>query len=553
MSSHRIPDYIVVGAGAAGAVVAARLSEDPHVKVLLLEAGGKPRGPLFNVPLMTGLLLRSSIATWPYLTEPEPQLNGRRLKWPRGKVLGGSTSINGMVWRRGLPIDFDLWAQSGLSDWSWEKVELWFRRAERIADHGDSALGSDGAMALSRGKLSSPLFDAWYAAARARGLNVDIDTNAPDVNEGVGRYDFAIRDGRRISTKRAYLDPARARPNLDVMTNARVVRLTRAGRRITGVDVHTPNGETTVQAAREVILCGGTVNSPHLLLLSGIGPADQLRSHGIDIAADVPGVGQGLQDHLLVRVEYQATQPVTIDRLRRIDHAALALSRAMLFGTGPAATFPIEVGGFFKSDPSLELPDLQFAIMPGLSSAALRIPGLGKLLAPDRGNGFFANIFQMRPNSRGELRLASADPFALPSIRPNYLSAAPDRDVLRSGVKILRDLFADVSFDPYRGAELSPGKDVKTDADLDKWIAATADTVFHPTSSCRMGTDRDSLAVVDPAFRVRGVEGLRIVDASVMPSVTSGNTMAPVIMIAERAAHLMRGGAPYPAEPLAHV
>lgn len=533
--------------------MAARLSEDPHVRVLLLEAGGKPRGPLFNVPLMTGLLLRSSIATWPYLTEPEPHLNGRRLKWPRGKVLGGSTSINGMVWRRGLPIDFDLWAQSGLSDWSWERVEPWFRKAERTADRNDSALGADGAVGLSRGKLENPLFDAWYGAARNRGLAVGIDTNAADVNEGVGRYDFAIRDGRRVSTARAYLDPVLARPNLEVMTNAHVIRLAREGRRITGVDVHTLNGEATLRASREVILCGGSINSPHLLLLSGIGPADQLRSFGIDVAADVPGVGQGLQDHLLVRVEYQATQPVTIDRLRRIDQAALAVSRAMLFGTGPAATFPIEVGGFFKSDPSLDLPDLQSAIMPGLSSAALRIPGLGKLLAPDRGNGFFANIFQMRPNSRGKLQLASADPLVPPSIRPNYLSAAPDRDVLRSGVKILREMFADAAFEPYRGTELSPGRELKTDGDIDRWIAATADTVFHPTSTCRMGIDGDRLAVVDAAFKVRGVENLRIVDASVMPSVTSGNTMAPVIMIAERAAHLVRGSSTYAAEPFDYV
>lgn len=553
MPSKHNPDYIVVGAGAAGAVMAARLSEDRDVDVLLLEAGGTPRGPLFNVPLMTGLLLRSSIATWPYVTEPEPHLDGRQLKWPRGKVLGGSTSINGMVWRRGLPLDFDLWAQSGLQEWSWDKVEPWFRKAERNAGSATSALGSDGAVDLTRGTLDNPLFEAWFAASRAQGLKVGIDYNSPDANEGAGRYDFAIRNGRRISTAKAYLDPARARPNLEVMTRARVVRLTREGRRITGVEVETPNGEVSLRAQREVILCGGAVNSPHLLLLSGIGPADQLRGHGIEVVADVAGVGLGMQDHLLVRVEYQSMQPVTIDRLRRVDKAALALAQAMVFGTGPASTFPIEAGALLKSDPSLELPDLQSAIMPGLSSAALRIPGLSRLLAPDRGNGFFANIFQMRPNSRGELRLASADPFAPPVLMPNYLSAAPDRDVLKRGVRILRELFAAAAFDPYRGRELSPGPDVRSDADLDRWISATADTVFHPTSTCRMGTDRDGLAVVDPAFRVRGVDGLRIVDASVMPSVTSGNTMAPVIMLAERAAHLLRTGTLLEAEPHAHV
>ncbi|MBU6378268.1 MAG: GMC family oxidoreductase N-terminal domain-containing protein [Gammaproteobacteria bacterium] len=550
---RREADYIVVGAGAAGAVMAARLSDDRDVDVLLVEAGGPARGPLFSVPLMTGLLLRGGIANWGYMTEPVPTLDNRRLKWPRGKALGGSTAINGMVWRRGLPLDFDQWAQRGLSGWSWRDVEPWFRKAEGGADDTGAALGRDGPMHLSRGKLANPLFDAWFEATRALGLPENADYNSADSGEGTGRYDFAIRKGQRVSTARGYLDAARSRPNLDIVTHTQALRVVIERGRATGLLVTSPDGDATLHARREVIICGGSINSPHLLMHSGIGPADHLRHHGITVAADVPGVGQGLQDHLLVRVEYQSKEPVTIDSLRRVDRAALAFMRAVVFGTGPAATFPIEAGALLKSEPWLEAPDLQTSIMPGLSAASLRVPGFGSLLAPDRGPGFFSNIYQMRPNSRGHLGLASSDPLSPPRIAPNYLSAAPDRDVLRRGVKLLREIYAQSAFDRYRGAELSPGPEARSDEDLDRWISATADTVFHPTSTCRMGTASDRLAVVDAGCRVRGIDGLRVVDASAMPAVTSGNTMAPTIMIAERVAHMMRSGATTPEQNLAHV
>lgn len=536
----READVIVVGGGAAGAVMAARLSEDPNCEVLLLEAGGKARGPLFSVPLMTGLLLRASVANWNYVTEPVPQLDNRRLKWPRGKALGGSTAINGMVWRRGLPLDFDLWAQAGLDGWSWRDVEPAFRKVERRQPGTGVSLGSDGPLSISRGRLDNPLFDAWFAATRALGYPTTDDFNG-ETAHGVGRFDFSIRDGRRVTSASAFLDPVATRANLRIATRMRVLRLLIERGRCIGVEVHNGNEMHRLHARREVILCGGTINSPHLLMLSGIGPADDLGRHAITVVADVPGVGRNLQDHVLVRVEYRAKEAVTLDRLRRFDVAALAFARAVVFGTGPAATFPIEAGGLLKSEPHLDSPDLQTSMMPALSSASLRLPGFGRHLAPDRGHGFFSNIYQMRPNSHGSLELASSDPLAPPRIKPNYLSAPPDRDVLRRGAKLLREIYAQSAFDRYRGEELSPGPDVRSDTDLDRWIAATADTVFHPTSTCRMGTANDPMTVVDARLRVRGVAGLRVVDASVMPTITSGNTAAPTIMIAERAAQFMRG------------
>jgi choline dehydrogenase len=541
MSGRLEADFVVVGAGAAGAVLAARLSEDPGVRVILIEAGGAARGPVFSVPLMTGLLLRASVANWGYRTEPEAELAGRRINWPRGKALGGSTAINGMVWRRGLPLDFDLWAQSGLAGWSWEQVEPWFRKAEGAGADAGASQGRDGPMRLSRGRLPNPLFDAWFAAARQLGLPENPDYNAAGSGTGAGRYDFAIQRGRRVSTASAYLAPASARPNLSVLTRAQALRVVLEGRRAVGVEIAREGSIATIRAGREVILSGGTVNSPQLLMLSGIGPADELGRHGLPVVADLPGVGKGLQDHLLVRVEHRALKPVTLDGLRRIDTAAIAFARAALFGTGPAATFPIEAGALLPSRPGLEGPDLQCSLLPALSSAALRLPGFGRALAPDRGHGFCATIYQMRPQSRGAIRLASADPAAHPLISPRYLSEPSDREVLRQGLKLLRDIFRQPAFDAYRGEELAPGASLRDDATLDAWIGEKAETVFHPTSTCRMGPDHDATAVLDGGFRVRGVEGLRVVDASAMPAVTSGNTMAPTIMMAERAAAMICG------------
>ena len=534
-------DYVVVGAGPAGCVLAARLSEDPDCQVLLIEAGGRDWNPLLGVPLMTGLILRSAYANWSYVTEPEPQLNGRRTQWARGKVLGGSSSIHGMVYMRGLPIDFADWAARGLTGWSYEEVLPYFLRSEN-SHRGEGAFhATGGPLTVSAGRLDNPLFQVYLQAAQQAGHPKSDDFAGPSPH-GAGAYDFTIRNGRRVSASGAFLRQALHRPNLRVVTQAQALCLNwDTNGRVQGVDVLHRGVKITLRAEREVLLCGGAVNSPQLLMLSGIGPAAALRAQGLQVRADLPGVGQGLQDHLLVRVEHRALGGVTLDRLRRVDRAAWALFKAMVWGTGPATSFPLEVGGLYKSSPDLAQPDLQSHFLPALSSAALRLPYFSKVLPQDRGAGFFANVFQLRPESTGAIELASADPLAHPRIRPAYLSAPQDLVVLREGVKRLREIFAQPAFNAWRGVELAPGPKVQSDADIEAWIRATADTVYHPTSSCRMGGTADPMAVLDNQCRVRGVAGLRVVDASSLPRVTSGNTAAPVYMLAERIADVLRG------------
>ncbi len=526
-------DVVVVGAGSAGCVLAARLSEDGRRRVTLLEAGGRDRNPLFRVPLMTGVLLRSRYANWFYHTEPEPGLRGRRSFWPRGRVLGGSSSINGMVWARGRPSDYDGWAQAGLSGWSWQDALTGFRRIERFQAGESEFHGGSGNLPVTSGGAEHPLLDAFVAAGAEAGYDVTEDFNAPPY-QGVGRYHFTIAGGQRWSAARAYLAPARARPNLSVVTGARVLRVRiRDGR---AVGVETTRG---VFEAGEVVLCGGTVNSPQLLMLSGIGPADELRSFGIAPVADLPGVGRNLQDHLLVRVEHACTQPITLQSLTRLDRAAAALVQALVMRRGPAASFPLAAGFMLRSAPELEEPDLQGHFLPGLTTATLRVPGLAGPLRAGDAHGFMANVTQMRPHSRGRITLASSDPMAAPSIQPRYLSDPRDGHVLRQGARLLRTILAQKAFDHVRGPELAPGQDVQTDAELDSWIARTADTMFHPVGTCRMGTQSNLSAVVDERLRVRGIERLRVADASIMPNITSGNTNAPALLIGHRCADFM--------------
>lgn len=532
-SSPKEADFIVAGAGSAGCVIANRLSADPAHRVVLLEAGGSDRNPLFRVPLMSGIFLRNRYANWFYHSEPEPHLEGRRIYWPRGKVIGGSSTINGMVYTRGLPSDYDCWAQMGLPDWSFERVLPAFRRIERHHAGPSEWFGAEGPVPVSRPATPHPLYDAYIAAGRAAGFPLSDGFNGPRP-EGFGRYDFNTERGERWSAARAFLDPARARPNLRVVTRAQLLRVIVEGGRARGVEVAIDGRVETIHAAAEVILCCGTVNSPQALMLSGIGDGDLLRSLGIKVQAELKGVGRNLQDHLLVRVEHACTEPVTLHRITRADRAAVALAQALLFRTGPAASFPIEAGAYLRSDPALDVPDLQSFFLPGLSSAALRVPFLPVARPRHDGHGFFANVYPLRPESRGEIVLRSADPKAPPVIRPNYLSSPRDRQKLRAGTRILREVFAQAPFDRYRGAELSPGPEVRSDAELDAWIARTADAVFHPVGTCSMGIGEE--AVVDGALRVRGVAGLRVADASVMPTMPSGNTHAPTMMVAEMAA-----------------
>ncbi len=520
-------DIIVVGSGSAGAVVAGRIAAETDAQVLLTEAGGRDRNPLLRVPLMTGILLRGRYANWFYHTQPEPGLNGRKLFWPRGKVLGGSSAINGMVWTRGLPSDYDGWAQRGLPGWGWDAVEARFQRIE-------GGQGQSSPQKLSDFPDINPLSQAFLDAGVQAGHPLTDDFNGP-APEGMGRYDFSISGGRRVSAASTWLTPNRTRANLQILTGAHVLRVVLEHGRAVGVELAQGREQITARAAQEVVLSCGTVNTPHLLMLSGIGPADHLAEYGIGVLHDLPGVGQGVQDHLLVRVEHDCTQPVTLHSLLRADRAVLALGQAVLFGTGPAARFPLEAGAFLRSDPALDIPDLQAHFLPGRSTAAVRMP-FRKATGP-QGHGFFANIYQMRPESRGQIRLQSGDPSDPPAITGGYLTAPRDIAVLRAGVRRLREIFAQSAFDPWRGPEVRPGLAVQSDAELDDWIRANADTVFHPVGSCRMGTD--AMAVTDADLRVRGIDGLRIADASVMPALTSNNTQAPTTMIGMHCADLL--------------
>ncbi|MCC6007127.1 MAG: GMC family oxidoreductase N-terminal domain-containing protein [Rhodobacteraceae bacterium] len=534
MTERFAADVVVVGAGSAGAVLAGTLARDPACRVLLIEAGGRDWNPLLRVPLMTGVLLRGRHANWFYHSEPEPGLNNRRLFWPRGKVLGGSSAINGMVWTRGTPSDYDGWAQRGLPDWTWEKVLPAYRAIECYW-RGDSPWhGGSGPQPVTRLERLHPLSQAFLEAGQAAGHPLAEDFNGP-APEGVGQYDFTISGGRRVSAANAYLAPLRGRANLQVLTGGHVLGLMLERGRAKGVEVALGGRRLQVHAAHEVVLSAGTVNTPQILMLSGIGPAEALRAHDIEVRTDLPGVGQNLQDHLLVRVEHDCTEPITLHALLRADRAALALGQALVSGTGPAARFPLEVGAFLRSDPSRSEPDLQAHFLPGLSTAAVRMPfSRGR---PGAGHGFFANIYQLRPESRGEVALRSGDPLLAPLIRGNYLSAPVDIAMLRAGVRALRDIFAQAPFDRWRGAERAPGHARQSDADLDAWIRANADTVFHPVGTCRMGID--AMAVTDSRLRVHGVEGLRVADASVMPAMPGCNTHAPSMMIGARAAEFI--------------
>ena len=532
------PDYLVVGAGSAGCVLAARLSEDPSNRVLLIEAGGHGRDPLLRVPLMTGLLLRGRRHVWRFATEAEAGLDGRNSAWPRGKVLGGSSAINGMVYMRGRPSDYDSWAQRGLAGWRWDDVLPLFRRSERF-EHGASEYhGGDGPMPDTRSSAASPLLDAFVEAGVQAGFPRSTDFGAPPF-EGFGRYHFTIANGERWSAARAFLSAqVRARPNLRIATGIEALRVVLDGTRCIGVEVAQGGGTTSLlRPERETILCAGAIGSPALLQHGGIGAPELLEAAGIPVRHALPGVGRNLQDHLLVRVEHACTQPITLHALARADRAVLALLQAMLLKTGPAASFPLAAGALIRSRPGLEEPDLQSHILPALGTAMVRLP-----FATSRrseGHGFMANVYSLRPDSRGEVAVASADPRQKPRIRANYLSAPADRERLREGVRILRRVFAQPAFNPFRGAELSPGPSITTDAELDAWIARTADTAFHPIGTCTMGADGDIQAVLDEALRVRGIAGLRVADASAMPLMPSGNTHAPTMMIAERCAELL--------------
>lgn len=524
--------HIIVGAGAAGCILAARLSADPQKRVLLLEAGGEGRHPFLKVPMATAIVMRSTSHAWQFETEPVPGLDDRRLIWPRGRTLGGSTAINGMVYVRGLPIDYDLWAQAGMLDWSWERLQPFFRRSEQFLGPGGEPEhhGSDGELAVSRRATPvSPLAETFIEAGLAAGYPRCPDFNAPNA-EGFGYYHFTTRKGRRESARTAFLAPIRQRPNLTIVTNSEIARVLVENGRAVGVQDRWHN----YKAEAEVILAAGTIGSPKLLLLSGIGPTNQLRRHQIDVIHDSHEVGRNLQDHILIRVQYECRNEHTLHHLTRADRAMVAFARALFFGKGPMTVFPLEAGAYLRSA-GAERPDIQSHFIPALTSATIRLPFAST--GVNEQPGFMANASVMRPASRGHLELSSADPSAPPRIFPNYLDDARDLDKLVDATTMLREIFAQSAFDAARGEELAPGPDKRSKKSIAQWVRATANTMYHPVGTCRMGVDEE--AVVDENLQVRGVDGLRVADASICPAVPSTNTMAPTMMIAEKAASLL--------------
>ena len=534
-------DYIIVGAGSAGCVVANRLSADPDCSVLLVEAGGRDRNPLFRLPMLMGRLFHSRICNWSYHTEPVPALEGRSLYWPRGKVLGGSSTINGMVYVRGNRHDYDRWAQMGLPGWSYDEVLPAFRRSEAHVERDDVYHHRAGELTVCRARGRNPLFDRFVEAGGQAGHPVNDDFNGAE-QEGCGRYDFTIRRGKRWSTSFAFLRPVRHRRNLTVLTDALTRRVLVENGRASGVEVARNGQARRVGAAREVILSAGTVNSPQLLLLSGIGPPGELERHGIEVVHDLPGVGRNLQDHVDCVLSWECREPVTLYRDLRADRLAASIVRGMVFGEGIATTFPYEAGAFLRTRPELVAPDIQLHFMPALERTAnLHFPNPFKRDPVEANHGLTVRVGPIVPESRGTVTLRSADPAAPPRIQPNYLESEADLRTMIAGVRMVRDLMGQPALDRYRGRELAPGEEARTDREIETWLRASAMTTFHPVGTCKMGID--PMAVVDARLKVHGLEGLRIADASIMPIITSGNTNAPAIMIGEKAAEFLRGDA----------
>jgi choline dehydrogenase len=531
-------DYIVLGAGSAGCVLANRLTADPARRVLLVEAGPSDWNPLLRTPVMAGRWFLGRPYNWCFKTEPQAGLTGREISWPRGKVMGGSSSINGMIYARGNPRDFQRWAAAGLKGWSLEAVLPYFKRAEAFADGGDDWRGGAGPLPVSQPKAlaGGELYEAFIAAGVQSGYRRARSFNDRDP-EGVGYYEYNMKDGERWSTARAYVDPVRNRTNLDVLTGTYVLRVLIENGTARGVTLLKGGRSFSVQADAEVILACGAIGSPAVLLHSGVGDPRQLGALGIAVKLALPAVGENLHDHCQVTLSCAANVRDGVYELRRIDRAVLGVLQALVSGQGPASVFPTLGGAFLRTAAELAEPDIQIHFICGAGDRALRHPL--RRAQGYRGHGFTGSVCQLHPESRGRIFLKSADPLAHPGIDPNYLGTDGDRRTMRAGFKLMRALFHQRAFHGLMRAELTPGDAVQSDADIDRYIAANAISIYHPVGSCRMGSD--AAAVVDENLRVRGLERLRVIDAAVIPAVVGANTHAATVMIAERAADLLLG------------
>lgn len=534
-------DYIIIGAGSAGCVLANRLSEDPSKQVLLLEYGGSDRNLFIQMPTALSIPMNTEKYAWQFHTEPEPYLNNRRMHCPRGKVLGGSSSINGMVYVRGHARDFDEWAEHGATDWDYQHCLPYFRKADDWAFGTNDYRAQGGPLSVNNGnQMQNPLYRTFIEAGVQAGYLPTEDYNAQQ-QEGFGPMHMTVKNGLRWSTANAYLKPALKRPNLQVITQAMTQRILFEGKRAVGVSFLKGGQEQQAKARLEVILSAGAIGSPQLLQVSGIGPAPVLQDAGVPVVHDLPGVGENLQDHLEFYFQFRCKQPITLNGQLDPWHKFLIGTRWLLKRDGLGATNHFESCAFIRSKPGIEWPDIQYHFLP----AAMRYDGRSAF----DGHGFQVHVGHNKPKSRGRIQICSADVRKAPSILFNYMQHQDDIEGFRACVRLTRNIIGQPAFDPYRDSEIQPGEKVQTDEEIDAFVRAYAESAYHPSCACRMGTD--ALAVVDPETRVQGIQGLRVVDSSIFPTITNGNLNSPTIMLAERAADLIKGKGMLPAAGVA--